>query len=200
MSIVSPTAAATPKGQARREAILDAACALFAKQGYDAVTTKELAAAVGCSEALLFRYFSSKEAIYEALYEEYFEIVVKPYELPRIEGETGRNWLYRLWQDPGQYKKSLARKGLGTAVQTRIQKKEQLEKLRREQSDIVENLLIPMFQYGQADGSLPVKDPGKAAYIFWLIVSAIASRKTDYPHQFNPEVTFDEVLMSVLCY
>jgi AcrR family transcriptional regulator len=51
----------------RREAIIDAALPLFACRGFAGVTTKQLAAACGVSEALLYRHFPSKESLWESL-------------------------------------------------------------------------------------------------------------------------------------
>jgi AcrR family transcriptional regulator len=53
--------------EARREAIVQAAAPLFADRGFDAVTTREVAEAAGVSEALLYRHFDSKAALYEAI-------------------------------------------------------------------------------------------------------------------------------------
>jgi AcrR family transcriptional regulator len=46
-----------------RTRILNAALRLFARQGYDATTTKDLAAAAGVAEGTLFRHFTNKKAI-----------------------------------------------------------------------------------------------------------------------------------------
>lgn len=46
-----------------RTRILKAALQLFARQGYDATTTKDLAAAAGVAEGTLFRHFTNKKAI-----------------------------------------------------------------------------------------------------------------------------------------
>ncbi|MBI3994149.1 MAG: TetR/AcrR family transcriptional regulator [Candidatus Lambdaproteobacteria bacterium] len=54
-------------GDERREAILKAAVPLFAQKGLHAVKTRELARAAGVSEALLFKHFASKEALYAAM-------------------------------------------------------------------------------------------------------------------------------------
>jgi AcrR family transcriptional regulator len=50
--------------KARREAIVKAALPLFARKGFAATTTKDLARAAGVSEPLLYRHFPSKEALY----------------------------------------------------------------------------------------------------------------------------------------
>jgi AcrR family transcriptional regulator len=54
-------------GADRREAILVAAVPVFARLGRTGATTKEIASAAGVSEALLYRHFPSKEALYEEL-------------------------------------------------------------------------------------------------------------------------------------
>lgn len=53
---------------ARRRAILDAALPLFARKGFAATTTKEIAQAAGVSEALIFKHFPSKTSLYEAIF------------------------------------------------------------------------------------------------------------------------------------
>jgi AcrR family transcriptional regulator len=51
----------------RRKAIVTAAVPLFARNGFAGTTTRELAAAAGVSEALLFRHFPSKQSLYREI-------------------------------------------------------------------------------------------------------------------------------------
>jgi TetR/AcrR family transcriptional regulator, transcriptional repressor of aconitase len=51
----------------RRRAIVDAAVPLFARKGFAGTTTREVAAAAGVSEALLFRHFPSKQSLYREI-------------------------------------------------------------------------------------------------------------------------------------
>jgi TetR/AcrR family transcriptional regulator, transcriptional repressor of aconitase len=51
----------------RRKAIVAAAVPLFARTGFAGTTTRELAAAAGVSEALLFRHFPSKQSLYREI-------------------------------------------------------------------------------------------------------------------------------------
>ncbi len=51
----------------RKQAILTAAAPVFAQLGRDGATTKDLAKAAGISEALLYKHFSGKEALYAEL-------------------------------------------------------------------------------------------------------------------------------------
>lgn len=57
------------KGIERRRVIIEAALALFARNGFRGTTTKEIAQAAGCSEATLFKHFATKEALYSAILE-----------------------------------------------------------------------------------------------------------------------------------
>src|SRR5688500_3058961 len=51
----------------RREQILETSLELFARKGLHGVTTRMIAEAAGMSEALLYRHFRSKEALYQEL-------------------------------------------------------------------------------------------------------------------------------------
>jgi AcrR family transcriptional regulator len=51
----------------RRAAIIKAVRRTFAEKGFHGTTTRELAAAAGVSEALLFKHFPTKEALYVAM-------------------------------------------------------------------------------------------------------------------------------------
>src|SRR5690348_3716933 len=53
--------------QERRNAIAAAAMPLFARKGFARTTTKEIAEAARVSEALLFKHFPSKAALYEEI-------------------------------------------------------------------------------------------------------------------------------------
>ena len=53
------------KGVAKRAEILRAALAVIARHGYRKTSTRELAAAVGLSEAGMLHYFGSKEKLFE---------------------------------------------------------------------------------------------------------------------------------------
>lgn len=57
--------------EARREQILDAAVACIAEQGFGA-TTREVARRAGVTQALLYQYFASKQALTEAVYDRIF--------------------------------------------------------------------------------------------------------------------------------
>src|SRR6187200_1996750 len=51
----------------RRAAIIKAVRQVFSEKGFDGTTTRELADAAGISEALLFKHFPNKEALFTAM-------------------------------------------------------------------------------------------------------------------------------------
>jgi AcrR family transcriptional regulator len=54
-------------GQRTRQAILDAALALFADKGYYGTSLRDVAGAVGVRESALYNYFPGKEALFGAI-------------------------------------------------------------------------------------------------------------------------------------
>ena len=66
------TAAARPRltAEARRQAVLDTACRVFARSSYRAATTAEIAREAGISEPILYRHFGSKRDLYLACLDE----------------------------------------------------------------------------------------------------------------------------------
>ena len=66
----SPDALQRPAGEWRRRQIIDEAIRCFAAKGFRGTTIRELAGRVGLTEAALYRYFPSKEALYQAIIDE----------------------------------------------------------------------------------------------------------------------------------
>ena len=54
----------------RQASLIACAASLFAAKGFNGTTTKEIAKAAGISEALVFKYFPTKRALYAAILEE----------------------------------------------------------------------------------------------------------------------------------
>ena len=64
---ISPAPRLRLDSEARRGRIVDAALPLFARKGFAGTTTKEIAEAAEVSEALLFKHFPTKAALYGAI-------------------------------------------------------------------------------------------------------------------------------------
>lgn len=56
-----------PSSRERQAGLIAAAAALFAAKGFNGTTTKEIAKAAGISEALVFKHFPTKRALYAAI-------------------------------------------------------------------------------------------------------------------------------------
>jgi len=65
------------KAEERKKQIAMRAAELFAKKGLDGVTTKEIASAARVNEALIFRFFPTKEALYTEIINQ--KIQIKPH-------------------------------------------------------------------------------------------------------------------------
>lgn len=59
----------------RRQEILNGAMKLFSEQGYDKTSISDIAAYIGISQGLCYRYFKSKEEIFESAINEYASTV-----------------------------------------------------------------------------------------------------------------------------
>ena len=58
------------KQEATKQIILEKALELFSERGYDAVSVGDIAAATGIKAPSLYNHFKSKQAIFEAIFEE----------------------------------------------------------------------------------------------------------------------------------
>lgn len=56
-----------PRGQKRREELLQAALELFAANGYESTSTRSIAEHTGVTEAVLFKHFASKQELFVAV-------------------------------------------------------------------------------------------------------------------------------------
>ena len=74
----------------RRQRILAEASRCFAARGFSGTTTRELAAGAGVTEAALYRYFPSKEALYSALIDEKIEASQPLATLEKVAGSGER--------------------------------------------------------------------------------------------------------------
>jgi TetR/AcrR family transcriptional regulator len=64
---VPPEIHSRMSGDDRRRQLIDVAIDLFAKKGFGGTTTKEIAAAAGVTEAIIFRHFATKQDLYQAI-------------------------------------------------------------------------------------------------------------------------------------
>lgn len=73
----------------RRQQIIDVATELFAKQGYNGTTTRQIAAYARVNEAIIFRHFETKDDLYWAILDR------------KSESRSFRETLVKLLREPG---------------------------------------------------------------------------------------------------
>jgi len=78
-----------PRALKRRQRILQAAAALFARQGVEVSTVDELVEEAGISRATFYRAFSGLEEVIAALYEEYEQRVIRELEAALARMDAG---------------------------------------------------------------------------------------------------------------
>ncbi len=90
----------SPKAEARRTAILDAAVSVFMRKGFEVATMQDVATACGMSAGNIYRYFASKAAIITGLVErdraqmaaQFAELAQQPDQLEGFE-KLGRRFI-----------------------------------------------------------------------------------------------------------
>ncbi|MCK4396737.1 TetR/AcrR family transcriptional regulator [candidate division WOR-3 bacterium] len=83
-------------GEERKKRIINASMKIFSKKGFQGTKTKEIAKAAGVSEAMIFKYFKTKNDIYNSIIsskvkdhsKEISDIQSKISNLPRVLKET----------------------------------------------------------------------------------------------------------------
>ena len=179
----------------RREQILDAACELFAELGYSGTTTKQLAEKVGCSEAIIFRIFPTKEAIFEALFEEWKQADIRPETLEILDGsamKTLEKFYGKLMEaedfSAGQLVRTgWRRKDLGWAIVSRNGEEKwgnAYREVLRQSNDVVRVTLAPVIRFGQQSGEIKDGDPELLAEFFWSMVFGLVAIRRNYPDRY----------------
>jgi AcrR family transcriptional regulator len=142
----------------RRKQLLDAGAELFARHSYDELSMAKIARAVGISKALLYHYFPSKQAYFQATLEqaaaELAETVQPNPELPPIEQLMGSLDAYLGWieRNADAYAKLIASVGAVPEV------RELVERVRNETADRILEGISPQ-------GAAP---PLRAAVRGWM--------------------------------
>ncbi|MFO7592856.1 MAG: helix-turn-helix domain-containing protein [Pseudomonadota bacterium] len=103
------------KAAERRASILAVAKVLFADKGFHAVSVDEIARRVGVSPAVLYRHFTSKDALYEAVLdslaaprETYVEAALDgPDDFPSVLTRITRVFISRIEEDPDYFRMEL---------------------------------------------------------------------------------------------
>lgn len=78
----------------RKQEIIDGAIHRFAEKGYDKTSISDIAKSLGISQGLCYRYFASKEEIYDAAIEQYANLIVEQNMKRHVNVKTIREIVY----------------------------------------------------------------------------------------------------------
>ena len=67
----------TKEPEVRKQEILDTALKLFGENGYEKTSITDIAKAIGVAQGLCYRYFPSKEALFDSAIEQYADVLVE---------------------------------------------------------------------------------------------------------------------------
>jgi TetR/AcrR family transcriptional regulator of autoinduction and epiphytic fitness len=161
----------SPKEWKKRAELLEAAADAFCDEGYEAASMDRIAERAGASKRTVYNHFGSKEALFHAVFEEFFE---KVSELTQVTWDPARSLEAQL-ADFARSKseviadgrwRGLMLVGLGVCVQAPDFSLKTLARARAGEDTLVEWL-----RAANKAGKLKVPDAKAAADLFWSMVS-----------------------------
>jgi len=154
-----------PRANKRKASILDAACTIFARDGYASATVRAIAKEAGTTVPTMYKYFPTKENILENLFDQSLEKMQENIE-SRI--ETGRTTEEKLslaidaiMENYAKYPRNLMlmyfeHRSLGAKAQDNF----------RKNSDRYRKIISDILTEGKNQGIFTISDPEIAANIF----------------------------------
>ena len=77
----------TKEPEVRKQEILDTAMRLFGENGYEKTSIADIAKAIGIAQGLCYRYFPSKEVLFDSAIEQYADELVSRFSVPPHRGK-----------------------------------------------------------------------------------------------------------------
>jgi AcrR family transcriptional regulator len=152
----------------RRADVLDTACQIFSKAGYQGATTAEIARASGVSEPILYRHFSSKRELYLACLSEAWVECRAMWEATIADEPDSRLWVgamgrsYLAAKDKRGYIANLWVQALTEASED----PEIRRFIRRHMREVHQFVADVIRRAQEAGGIIPERDPDAEAWIF----------------------------------
>ena len=75
----------TKEPEVRKQEIIDTALKLFGEKGYEKTSITDIAKAIGMAQVLCYRYFPSKEALFDSAIEQYADVLVEQMVSPKTD-------------------------------------------------------------------------------------------------------------------
>jgi AcrR family transcriptional regulator len=167
---------------ARREQILKTALKLFAAQGFDATSTRQIAKEAGIAEGLIFHYFPTKASLLTAILEDRlegrraFRTQLRPLledaggkPAPEVLRAVASGWLATLRRDEEIVIV------LFTTAQTNPEVRQAWQELIREGSELLTGYLAARVEAGELRKDLPL-ETAATMFVSSLIIFFLARR------------------------
>jgi AcrR family transcriptional regulator len=165
----------------RRAKILDSASRVFAVRGFEGARIADIAEAAEMSQGLVYRYFPSKEALFDALVTESFarleEAIAALDAMPLSEGEkivfALEGLIARLEAEEDFARRITLLSQSGVKGEVPDQTRAALTAVRDAPYRGIEAILVR----GQAEGSVGSGPPAELALLFWTIIKGLAQHR-----------------------
>ena len=190
----------TPADRRRRkvrEAIIDAAEAIFTSEGEEGISMRRLAEAIDYSPAAIYKYFASKDELFTSIREMFFERLLARIHAAMDEGgETAilcarcmRAYIETGMEEPNHYMMAFA-----PSVTAKPHLHEE-----KEVAFEAEAALVEMIQQGQAEGGFRSGDPRVMSKSVWASLHGLTQLIVcldDFPNGMpgSEHVTLDSVI------
>lgn len=157
--------------QERRADVLETACQIFSKAGYQGATTAEIARGSGVSEPILYRHFASKRELYLACLSEAWVECRAMWEAAIADEPDPGLWIGTMGRS---YLAAKAKRGYvaGLWVQALTEASEDPEIrrfIRRHMREVHQFVADVIRRAQKAGGIVPERDPDAEAWIFIAI-------------------------------
>jgi AcrR family transcriptional regulator len=191
------------QAEARREQILKTALGLFAAQGFDATSTRQIAKEAGIAEGLIFHYFPTKASLITAILEDRLEgrrafrsklrplledASSKP--APEVLRAVASGWLATLRRDEEIVVV------LFTTAQTNPEVREAWQGLIREGTELLTDYLAARVDAGELRKDLPL-ETAATMFVSSLMLFFLARRDLPYPEWHRESEAHARELISV---
>jgi AcrR family transcriptional regulator len=188
---------------ARREQILKTALKLFAAQGFDATSTRQIASEAGIAEGLIFHYFPTKASLLAAILEDRlegrraFRSELRPLledagskPAPEVLRAVASGWLATLRRDEEIVVV------LFTAAQTNPEVREAWQGLIREGTELLTGYLAARVEAGELKDDLPL-ETAATMFVSSLMVFFLTRRDLPVPEWNQQSEAYARELISV---
>ncbi len=170
----------------RRQEIIEKSLDLFIAKGYASTKISDIAKTVNMSVGLLFHYFESKEALYEAL----IDIGVSgPKSVMDIPFESSLDFFTKVTHSivglPKLYPFSVK---MFVFMNQAVNNAAVPDRIKEKLSQITNvELCVPIIQQGQAEGTIKDGDPLALSICFWSAIQGVMETLALHPEYPIPE-------------